>query len=56
MRVEKGIPRDFPKYNDTPSAGGVVSKTDGAGEGIRKHGAGLMDKEACDDEDEDEDD
>ena len=58
MRVEKGVPKNAPnEYNETPptTATGVV-KTSGAGEGVRKHGAGLSDEEACAEEDDDEDD
>ena len=56
MRVEKGVPRSPPRYDDTPPQAGVGIKTSAAGEGARKHGAGLIDEEASADEDEDEDD
>lgn len=56
MRAEKGVPKSPPKYGDTPPKAGVSVKTWGAGEGARKHGADLMDEEACADEDDDEDD
>lgn len=58
MRVEKGVPKNAPnEYNEThpTTATGVVKISD-AGEGVRKHGAGLSDEEACAEEDEDEDD
>ena len=56
MRVEKGVPRSPPRYDETPPKAGVSTETLSAGEGARKHGAGLMDEEACADADEDEDD
>ena len=58
MRVEKGVPKSPPnEYNDTPPAPGRGAvKTSGAGEGVRKHAAGLPDDEACADDDDDEDD
>lgn len=56
MRVEKGVPKRSPRYDDTPPKAGVSVKSPGAGEGARKHSAGLMDEEACADEDDDEDD
>lgn len=56
MRVKKGIPKSPPTYDDTPPKAGISVKTSGAGEGARKHGAGLMDEETCADEDDDEDD
>ena len=56
MRVEKGVPRSMPRYDDTPPQAGVKIKTSGAGKGARKHGAGLIDEEASADEDKDEDD
>ena len=55
-RVEKGVPKSPPNYDDTPPSTGVSVKTSGIGESAREHGAGLMDKEACADEDTDEDD
>jgi len=55
MKVEKGVPKSPPKYDDAaPNVGGV--KTSGAGEGAHKHSAALPDEEACADEDDDEDD
>ena len=56
MRVEKGVPRNPPTYDDTPPEAGVSIETSGAGEGAGKHGAGLMNEETCADENEDEDD
>lgn len=56
MRVEKGIPRSPPRYDDTPPQASVSIETSGVGEGARKHGAGLMDEEACTDGDVDNDD
>lgn len=55
MRVEKGIPRNPPKYDDTHPQASVSIETSRAGEGAREHGAGLMDEEAGADEDLDED-
>ena len=56
MRVEKGVPRSPPRYDDTPPKAGVSTENSGAGEGTRKHGAGLTDEQTCANEDEDEDD
>lgn len=57
MRVEKGVPESPPNYDDTQTiAGVIVTKTSSAGEGAHRHGAGLMDEEACADEDDEEDD
>lgn len=56
MRVEKGIPRSPPRYDDNHPQASVSIETSGAGEGAREHGTGLMDEEACADEDADEDD
>lgn len=54
-RVEKGVPRSPPIYDDIPPKAGVSTKSSGAGEGARKHGTGLISEDACDDETEDED-
>ena len=56
MRVEKGVPKRSPRYDDTPPKAGVSVRSPSAGEGARKHIAGLMDEKACADEDDDEDD
>ena len=56
MRVEKGVPRSPPGYDDTPPKASVSIETSGAGESACKHGAGLMDEEDCADEDVDGDD
>ena len=56
MRVEKGVSKNSPRYNNTPPESNVSIKTSGAGGGACKHGAGLMNEEACADEVEDEDD
>ena len=56
MRVEKGVPRSPPRYDDTPPQAGVSTETLVAGGGACKHGAGLTDEQTCADEDEDEDD
>lgn len=55
-RVEKGIPKSPSDYDDTSPNAGVGVETSGVGEGARKQGAGLVDAEACADEDTDEDD
>ena len=54
MRVEKGVHKSPPKVNDIPHKAGVSVKPLGAGEGARKHVAGLMDGEACVDDEDDE--
>lgn len=56
MRVETGVPKSPPNYNDTPPSAGVSVRTSGVGENARAHGAGLMDEDSCADEDTDEDD
>jgi len=55
MRVEKGIPRSPPQFNDS-AAGVDAVKITGAGESDYKRSAGLPDEEACADEDDNEDD
>ena len=55
-RVEKGVPRNPQNYDDTPPNEGVSVKALGVGGSARKHGASLIDEEACADEDTDEDD
>ena len=56
MRAENGVSKSPLNYDDIhPTAGGFL-KTSGAGESARKHGASLIDEEACADEDEDDDD
>ena len=52
-----GVPKSPPTYDDTtPPSAGVSVKTSGVGENARANGAGLMDEDACADEDTDEDD
>ena len=52
------VPKNAPnEYNETlPTTATGVIKISDAGEGVRKHGAGLSDEEACAEEDKDEDD
>ena len=56
MRVEKGVHKSPPQFNDAAPAVSV-QKSSVAGEGARKRSAGLPDEEGCvDDDDDDEDD
>ena len=54
MRVEKGVHKSPPKQNDIPPKACISAKPLGAGESARKHVAGLMDEEACVDDEDDE--
>ena len=54
MRVEKGVHKSPPKHNEIPPEACICVKPLSAGESARKHVAGLMDEEACVDDEDDE--
>jgi len=57
MRVEEGIPIDRNiNFESAPATIEDVSKTSSAGKGAKKHGAGLLDEEACAGEEDEDDD
>lgn len=62
MTVENGIPVNDSNNKENnhrgpiPEMTGVLEKNSSAGEGTKKRSAGLLDGEACADEDDEEDD